>query len=154
LNHVRGDELNYWGRADTVAGGWRTGEKNRVKNLHKVCVTAVVMFILTACVGRGLQHSSNEVRLLIAEPSGDCENVGATHVSVGGRRAHPDWSPDRIASELQNLARNGAIQLGGNAILPMTGIIDGTQSFTVFRCGYSSYWREPFSVVNKLADIS
>jgi hypothetical protein len=104
-----------------------------MNNQLKGCCTAAVVFLLTACSG-GLPGSAGEVQLRTAEQLKGCENVGATHVSVVDRLGQPDWSSDRVVSELRKLAKNGAVQLGGNTIVEMTEVIDGTQSFTVFSC--------------------
>lgn len=107
-----------------------------MNNHARLCGAAAVMFFLAACSGRGLPGSVDDVRLLPAEQLQNCENVGATHVSVVDRLGQPGWTPERVASELRKLAGNGAIQLGGNAIVEMTGVTDGTQSFAVFSCKY------------------
>jgi len=105
-----------------------------MRNQLKGCGTAA-MFFLTACSG-GLPGSAGEVRLRTAEQLQGCENVGATHVSVVDKLGQPDWNSDRVADELQKLAINGAMQLGGNAIVEMTEVFEGTQSFTVFSCSH------------------
>ena len=40
----------------------------------------------------------------------------------------------QLAEELVALARNSAVQFGGNAVMALTDISDGTQSFAIFRC--------------------
>ena len=101
-----------------------------MRNQLKGCGAAVMLF-LTACSGGLPAGSGSEVRLRTAEQLQGCENVGATHVSVVDKLGQPDWNPVRVAEELQKLAINGAIQLGGNAIVEMTEVFEGTQSFAV-----------------------
>jgi len=100
------------------------------------CGVAAVMIFLTACSWRGLSGTAGEVQLKTAEQLNNCENVGATHVSVVDSLGQTGWNPDRVAVELRKLAKNGAVQLGGNTIIEMTGVIDGTQSFAVFNCAH------------------
>ena len=94
---------------------------------------AAAFCLITAC-STGLSGSAQDVRLRNSGQLEGCENAGATHVSVADRLGQQDWSRERIASELLKLAESGAVQLGGNTLVEMTGVIDGTQSFAVFKC--------------------
>ena len=100
----------------------------------EACLGAVTVFSLVACSGGWPALTAKEVRLVGAEQLHGCENRGSTHVSVVDKLGKPGWNVDRVASELLQLAKNGATQLGGNSILEMTEVNDGVQSFAVFLC--------------------
>jgi hypothetical protein len=78
--------------------------------------------------------SADAVRTGTAETVSGCHSVGSTHVSVQDRLADYAGQPGRTASELLLLAKQGAAQLGGNVVIEMTEIDEGSQSFAVFRC--------------------
>jgi len=42
--------------------------------------------------------------------------------------------PKKVATELTNLARNEAAKSGGNTIVPVTQVKDGSQDFDVYTC--------------------
>ena len=94
---------------------------------------AATLCFITAC-STGLSGSAQDVRLRTTGQLDGCENAGATHVSVADRLGQQGWSRERVASELLKLAESGAVQLGGNTLVEMTDVIDGTQSFAVFNC--------------------
>lgn len=107
-----------------------------MRNGTKVFGIAAVMLLLAACGGIVLQGGASEVQVRTEEQIKDCENVGATHVSVADRPGQPGRNPDQISIELLKLAKSGAAQLGGNVIVEMTEVTDGAQSFTVFNCAH------------------
>jgi hypothetical protein len=41
----------------------------------------------------------------------------------------------RVGEELATLARNSAAQLGGDTVVAITEIVDGSQTFAVYQCG-------------------
>jgi hypothetical protein len=43
-------------------------------------------------------------------------------------------SPEKVATELTNLARNEATQFDGDTIVPVSLVQDGRQSFDVYKC--------------------
>ncbi len=45
-----------------------------------------------------------------------------------------DCGAEKVSCELADLARNGAALIGGNTIVPISGIIDGRRTFAVYQC--------------------
>lgn len=100
----------------------------------KAVGVAIAMTCIAGCAGIAGRGTADEVQVLEEAQIKDCLNVGATHVSVVGKVGPPDRSQEQVAMELRTLGKNGAVQLGGNVIVEMTRVIDGSQSFAVFRC--------------------
>jgi hypothetical protein len=111
--------------------------KNQGMNKRlKVFGFAIAVIFITGCAGTAGTGTADEVQVFMEEQVTDCLNVGATHVSVNGRVGQPDQSQEQVAMELRKLGKNGAVQLGGNVIVEMTRVVDGAQSFAVFRCSH------------------
>ncbi len=69
-----------------------------------------------------------------AEELAGCRNVGSVHVSVIDKLEQLQQAENGVSTELLALAKQSARQLGGNAIVEMTDITDGSQSFEAFHC--------------------
>jgi len=65
----------------------------------------------------------------------DCADAGTTHVSVMDKLGVVERNQAKVAKELATLARNSAAQLGGDSVVAITEIVDGTQTFAVYQCG-------------------
>lgn len=102
-------------------------------NLYRVTAFSAVL-LLSACAGRPAAVDKAQVQVVTAEQLQGCTNVGAAHVSVMDRFTELNRTEGRVEQALLDLARGSAAQLGGNAIVEMTNVTDGSQSFAVFRC--------------------
>jgi hypothetical protein len=94
----------------------------------------VLAAILAGCAATGGGAPEDSVRVVTAEQLRGCTNVGSAHVSVVDNLAELQKVEGAVAGKLIALAKNSALQLGGNAIVEMTNIVDGSQSFAVFNC--------------------
>jgi len=72
--------------------------------------------------------------IILANHDSGCEKIGQTTVSVIHEVLYVDRSEDTIAEELQILAQNSAAKMGGNAIWPSSEVLNGEQSYHIFRC--------------------
>jgi len=75
------------------------------------------------------------VRVVSAGEVEDCADAGTTHVSVMDKLGVVERNQAKVAKELATLARNSAAQLGGDSVVAITEIVDGTQTFAVYQCG-------------------
>jgi hypothetical protein len=94
-----------------------------------VCIAA-----LGACAGTGDRLAADAVRVLTADQLTNCAHAGSVHVSVVDRLSRLQQVDGGVQQELETLARSSALPLGGNAIVPVTGIDKGSQSFAVYHC--------------------
>jgi hypothetical protein len=69
-----------------------------------------------------------------AEEADGCENAGYVHVSVFDRLAELQAVPGAVQRELLDRARQSARQLGGDILVTLTEVDNGSQSFAVYRC--------------------
>jgi len=97
-------------------------------------LAGLLAIVLIGCAGPGRQRPADRVRVVTAEQLHGCTNVGFAHVSVVDKLQQLQQVDGALAEKLVSLAGNSAAQLGGNAIVEMTNIVDGSQSFAVFKC--------------------
>ncbi len=105
-----------------------------LRNSWSGAVGVIAGLLLVGCAGPGVRDSADAVRVLTAEQLPGCTNVGSAHVTVIDKLPQLQQVDGAVARELTALARNSAVQLGGNAIIEMTNVVDGGQSFAVFKC--------------------
>jgi hypothetical protein len=105
-----------------------------LRNGLSAAAAVSAVLLLVGCVGSGVRGSGDAVRVVTAEQLQGCTNVGSAHVSVIDKLPQLQQIDGAVAGELVALASNSAVQLGGNALVEMTNIVDGRQSFAVFKC--------------------
>ncbi len=77
---------------------------------------------------------AEKVRVLEANEVTQCKRLGKTTVSVLAKTGIIERKGEKVEKELADLARNSAAEMGGDTIVPMTGIQDGKRTFAVYRC--------------------
>ena len=90
-------------------------------------------FVLSACSTLKLSEGGEKVRVLEPSEVTSCKNLGRTNTSVTSKIVF-ERSEDAVSEELQIVARNSAAGMGGDTIVPLTVIENGTQTFVVYKC--------------------
>lgn len=91
-------------------------------------------FSLSACTWVKLTPGAEKVRVLSAQEVQSCTKKGKTTVSVKADVAGIERSQEKVKTELETLARNSAVELNGDTVVPTSEIKDGKQTFDVYRC--------------------
>ncbi len=93
-------------------------------------------FLASGCTWVEPTTAAADVRVLAdVRHAEGCERVGQTTVSVADRVAGIQRSAAKVREELRTLARNSAAaDLKGNAIVAVTEVQEGRQTFAVYRC--------------------
>lgn len=100
-----------------------------------VFVLAAVV-TLSACNFVKVSETGSNVAVSNASAVQGCSKVSVLTVKTRGNYVGSmKRSPETIAKELTNLARNDAMDAGGDTIVPVGQPLDGRQSFDVYRCG-------------------
>ena len=81
-----------------------------------------------------LTSEGENVRVLQASAVSDCQKVGKVSSKTSDRILIFARTDRKIREELESLARNEAVDLNGDAIVPIGTEADGRQSFEVYRC--------------------
>lgn len=104
-------------------------------NLAKrVGLMAVLAFVLSACTWVEPTAQGEKVRVLTAEEVTKCKKVGQTTVSLLAKLAGIERNAQKVQDELNILARNSAVELDGDTVVPISAVEDGKQTFAVYRC--------------------
>ena len=74
------------------------------------------------------------VRLASPEAVVTCTNLGRTTADVIAKVGFLPRHPDAVRDNINVTARNSAANMGADTIVPATNIVDGKQTFDVYRC--------------------
>jgi hypothetical protein len=106
-----------------------------LKSIHlPLAPLALVLLGLSACTWIELTEEAESVNVMATAPSG-CERLGSTQSMTKSDIASIDRKREKIAIELETLARNAAARMGGDTIVPESDVSDhGEQEFGIFHC--------------------
>lgn len=105
--------------------------------MKKISLLLAVTVSLTtaACSWVKVSEQGGSVAVANAANVRSCEKVRTVSVKVKDNFVGSmKRSPEKVATELTNMARNEASQFGGDTIVPVSLVQDGRQSFDVFKC--------------------
>ena len=103
--------------------------------LRIAALITAALFVLVSCETIELTIEGEKARVLSPDDVKNCQKNGAATVSIGEKYLGlVPKSPSTIAHQLQRLARNSAIHMGGDTVVPMSKVDRGQQTFAVFRC--------------------
>lgn len=74
------------------------------------------------------------VRLASAEAVVTCTNLGKVTADVIAKVGFLPRHPDAVQDNINVTARNAAADMGADTIVPASSIVDGKQTFDVYRC--------------------
>ncbi len=104
--------------------------------MRLVLAVAVSMLLVmtSACSWVELTDAGERVRVLALDEVDKCRLLGKTTASVTDKLVGVRRHADQIQEELTIVARNAAINLNGDTIVPVGEEQDGKQVFQVYRC--------------------
>lgn len=102
--------------------------------MKKVIVLLLAGLVFSACTWVELSDEGKKIRIVSMDDIKTCKKVGKVTVSLKDKIAGFDRNEDKIKRELENLARNTAIELKGDSIVPVSPIKKGKQTFAVYKC--------------------
>lgn len=96
------------------------------------------VFLATAlasgCALVELTPAGAGVRLASAEAVVTCTNLGRITADVIAKVGFLPRHPDAVQDNINVTARNAAADMGADTIVPASNIVDGKQTFDVYRC--------------------
>jgi hypothetical protein len=104
------------------------------KKIYIKLISIIIVLSLSACAGVKLTHGGEKARVLSSGEVANCQKRGATTVKVKPTLMTVPRQPTVVAKELQILARNSAVNMGGDTVTPISKIDNGQQTFAVYRC--------------------
>jgi hypothetical protein len=103
--------------------------------LKNLAAPLSILTLATACTWVQPDPGAAAIALLEPQEALGCQRLGQTTVSVRDRVAGVQRSPSQVTEELRTLARNSAIDLGGNAIVEEEMVDTSKQRFGIYSCG-------------------
>ena len=105
-----------------------------MKSVKKIILVVALGAIITACAVPKLNEGGEKARVLSSSEVSSCKKLGKTSATVLGKVLGLDRPIEAMTKELQTIARNSAANMGGDTIVPLAKIKNGSQSFTVYKC--------------------
>ena len=102
--------------------------------MKKVVVLLVAGLLISACTWVELSDDGKKVRIVSMDDVTTCKKLGKVIVSLKHQIAGFDRNEDKVKRELENLARNTAIDMKGDSIVAVSKIKNGKQTFAVYEC--------------------
>jgi hypothetical protein len=105
--------------------------------MRHVLRSAVVVLALGigACTWVPMEKGAAGVRVLaMGASTAGCTKLGEIEGNVTDRVAVYQRNPLRVQEELETMARNEAVGLGANTVVPAEPAHDGRQRFLAWRC--------------------
>lgn len=104
-------------------------------NKYPVLVLIMInILLLSGCTWIHISPSGEKVRAVSSAEIAGCEKIGVTTVSLLAKIVGIKRSQRKVARELETLGRNSGAEMGGDTIVPVSDIINGEQTFEVYRC--------------------
>jgi hypothetical protein len=108
-----------------------------ISRMTKGLTFALLPLALLSCGASNwvqLTSAGRQVTLAVPSQVTNCIRVGTSRASALNRVGFIQRGNEKLQEELVTLARNEAGDMGGNRVVAESTIVDGTQSFGVYRC--------------------
>jgi hypothetical protein len=104
-------------------------------SIQTPALAIVAGLALSACTWVKTEPGAERIELRTSEQVRQCDRLGQTTASVRDRVAAVQRSPGKVEDELETLARNSALDLGGNTIVAEGPVRDGQRRYSIWLCG-------------------
>ena len=94
----------------------------------------ILLVLVQGCAWVELSEGGKDVVITTAEKVTGCEKLATTTVNTVHKVGFFNRDDYKLRTELNDLARNEATKLAGNALVPVTEPENGSQAFAVYRC--------------------
>jgi len=94
----------------------------------------VMAVMLSGCSWVQLEDGAERVNLVSESQAAECEQLGRTQVQVAHRVGFIPRNEAAIQENLDDMARNQAVQMGGDTIAALDEAEEGRQRFGIYRC--------------------
>ncbi len=100
-----------------------------------IILAAALVSLTSACTWVKVSEQGSNVAVANAANVRSCEKVRTVNVKVKDNFVGSmKRDPNKVSTELTNMARNEATQFGGDTVVPVSQPTDGRQSFDVYKC--------------------
>lgn len=89
---------------------------------------------VTGCTWVDPIAGASSVTLVKPTHVSNCKSLGTTTSQVKDKVGFVNRSDDKVAGELLTLAKNSAVEIGGDTLVAEGAPSDGTQKFRIYKC--------------------
>lgn len=100
----------------------------------RLFIVALIGLLFQACTWVELTPEGKKVELRTIDQIQDCKKLGTTTVSLKDDVIGIKRNPEKVLEELRVLARNNAVELKGNVVVPISEVKDGKQTYAIYAC--------------------
>ena len=102
--------------------------------MKTIFIALVLLALVSGCTWVKLTPEGEKVRVLTQAEVKNCKKLGKTTVSLKATVAGFERKAAKVKKELESLARNRAMDINGDTIVPLTKVEKGQQIFSIYRC--------------------
>lgn len=88
----------------------------------------------TGCTWVEPIQGASSVTLVLPAHVSNCTSIGTTISQVKAKVGIINRSDEKVAEELLTLAKNSAVELGGNTLVTEGAPSEGSQKFRIYKC--------------------
>lgn len=105
-----------------------------MKHPWRAAFALALLSSLPACSFIKVSETAEAVKLASYYEVSGCQKLGFTRTQVLAKIGFIERDSDTMTAELADLARNEAVAMGGDTIVPQAPVKDGKMVFDVYRC--------------------
>jgi hypothetical protein len=94
----------------------------------------LVFICLSACTWIEPTRESSEVTLVKSFNVKACKKLGSTMATVTHKIGPVTRGEETVREELITLAKNRAATMGGDSIVALEPVVDGSMTFDIYKC--------------------
>jgi hypothetical protein len=102
--------------------------------MNKLLLTVLVSSVMCSCTWVKPTPRSHSILLLTPPEVVNCVKKGVTGSKTLSKIMFVPRNKGKMFNELVMLAKNEAVIMEGDAVVPTGEIVDGAQNFIVYRC--------------------
>lgn len=100
----------------------------------KLAFSALALTALAGCSWIDIDPKADQVKLMTIGDIQACQKMGEVQSHVMDKVGFIERDKEAIVENLVDLAKNEAVKLGGNALVPASTLKDGKMRFWLYNC--------------------
>ena len=105
-------------------------------NYSFALLSLIFLTSLPACTLVKLTPGAENIRIVSEADVASCRLLGRTTTSVKAKAGLVTRNPRKVNAELDTLARNAALNLHGDTLVPNTDTEEGQKTYKVYQCNH------------------